>query len=109
MTIELQVALEEIYTPTTVNTATHTISQAERILHVTYPTTGACTITIPSTFATGGWAFITIKDASGNAGTNNITVSTEGSETIDGAATAVINSNYSAINIYTDGTNYFVY
>lgn len=94
--------------PTTVNAATYQTIKSDRILNVTYATTGTCAIEIPSTFATGEWHFLWIKDAAGNAGTNNITISTESSETIDGAATAVINSNYSAVGIYTDGTNYFV-
>lgn len=108
MGIQSAEAQRQIDKPTTVNAATYTTIESDRILHVTYTTTGTVAIEIPSTFATGEWHYIWIKDADGNAGTNNITISTEGSETIDGAATAVINSNYSAIGLYTDGTNYFV-
>lgn len=36
----------------------------------------------------------TIKDGKGDAAANNITISTPGLETIDGAATLVINANY---------------
>lgn len=48
-----------------------------------------------------------VKDASGGAGTNNITVSPAGGKLIDGAASKVINSNYGAMRLYWDGTNWF--
>jgi hypothetical protein len=51
---------------------------------------------------------ITFKDESGAAFTNNITI-TPTSGTIDGAATFVINTNYQAINLIFNGTNYFVF
>lgn len=48
-----------------------------------------------------------VKDESGNAGTNNITVALE-SGNIDGAANFVINGNYNSVTIYLDGTNGWV-
>ncbi len=50
---------------------------------------------------------ITIKDESGGAAANNITV-TPASETIDGNATHVINTNFGHVTLYSDGTNYFI-
>jgi hypothetical protein len=52
---------------------------------------------------------IVVKDGSGNAATFNIIISTEGAETIDGAATFTISSNYGAINLVSNGSNLFVY
>ena len=49
-----------------------------------------------------------IKDESGAAGTNNITVTLESGGNIDGAATAVISSNYGSLTIYIDETNAFI-
>ena len=49
-----------------------------------------------------------IKDA-GGAGTNAITIATAGSETIDGAASIQIISNYGAANLMFDGSNYLVW
>ena len=46
-----------------------------------------------------------IKDESGLAGTNNITISLETAGNIDGAGTLVISQNYGAVSIYVDGTN----
>lgn len=49
-----------------------------------------------------------IKDQSGGAATNNITVTTvSGVKTIDGATSQIINMNYGFIGVKYDGTNYF--
>lgn len=48
-----------------------------------------------------------IKDQSGAAATNNITIATAAG-TIDGASTAKINTNYGSIVVKSDGTNYFI-
>jgi hypothetical protein len=44
-----------------------------------------------------------IKDVTGGAGANNITVSLESAGSIDGAANFVINSNYGCVSIWLDG------
>ena len=94
---------------TTVNVATYDLLVTDYILNVTYTTTGAVTsLTLPTAQTTDG-RMIIIKDAAGNAGTNNITIDTEGSETIDGIATAVISTNYSSLSLYSDGSNWFIY
>ena len=49
---------------------------------------------------------IDIKDESGGAGTNNITISPQ-SGTIDGAASVVISANYGVARVYSNGTNWF--
>ena len=69
---------------------------------------GAKTITLPTAGTINGKVYI-IKDESGDASSNNITVATEGSETIDGANTKTINSDYGVLRIYSDGTNYFTF
>jgi hypothetical protein len=91
-----------------VNAATYSLLVTDGILHVLYTTTGAVTITLPTAQAVANRRIV-IKDAAGNAVTNNITVQTGGSELIDGAATAVISTNYAAISLYSDGTNWFIY
>ena len=91
---------------TTVNAATYDLLSTDEILHVTYTATGVITITLPTAEVISG-RHILIKDT-GNAGTNNITIDTEGSETIDGAATLIINGNYSGVALYSNGTNWFI-
>lgn len=92
---------------TTVNAATYNVLPEDHILHVTYTGTGAVTsIDLKTAQMTKGRMLI-VKDAGGNAAVNNITITTEGSQTIDGAATLVINTNYGAARIYCDGSNLF--
>jgi len=64
------------------------------------------TITLASADCVAG-RLITIKDESGGAGTHSITIATQGSETIDGASTATINTNYGCIRLYSNGNNWF--
>ena len=86
--------------------STYTVLESDNIIHSTYSVTGAQTITIPTAQLVSG-RIITIKDAGGNANTNNITIGTEGDEKIDGSDTAVINSNYGVITLYSNGSNWF--
>lgn len=96
-----------IFTPATaVAAATYNILVTDKILGVTYTTTGACAIDLKTAQTTSG-RVITIKDAGGLAGTNNITITTEGSQLIDGAATKVISTNYGSVTLYCNGTNWF--
>jgi len=48
-----------------------------------------------------------VKDESGAAGTNNITINTAGG-LIDGAASASLSNNYAALTFKSDGTNYYI-
>lgn len=50
-----------------------------------------------------------IKDEAGAAGTYNITISTQGSEKIDGQDTYVIKNNYGAVTLYSNGSHLFIY
>jgi hypothetical protein len=49
-----------------------------------------------------------VKDAAGAAGTYNITISTEGAELIDGAATYVLNNDYEAVTLFSNGSHLFI-
>lgn len=68
---------------------------------------GVVTITISSDNVYTGKAFV-FKDTRGLANTNNITIATEGSETIDGVATQAITANYGSIKIFSNGINWFI-
>jgi hypothetical protein len=68
---------------------------------------GTFAVTLMTANVQAGRVYI-IKDTGNNANIQNITVNTEGLETIDGAATAVINTAYGFIKVYCDGTNWFL-
>ena len=87
-----------------VTAATYTAKAGDRVIGVNRA--GTVTITLPTAEVRKGRTF-TIKDESGAAATNNITVATEGSENIDGAATDVISDNFGGKTYYSDGTNWF--
>lgn len=66
------------------------------------------TITLPTTNVIKNQCFI-VKDESGAAGTNNISVVVAGGvKTIDGVATYTINNNYGSVEVIYDGTNFFI-
>lgn len=74
-------------------------------------TAAARTLTISSVDIAKGsaanpWKFV-VKDESGGAGTNNITIATEGAQTIDGAASIAITADYGSASLYSNGTNLF--
>jgi hypothetical protein len=93
---------------TEVTAATYDLASNDYILDVTYTATGAVTsLTIPTAQTVAG-RIIVIKDSAGNAGTNNITVDTEGGQNIDGSATAIISGDYDSITLYCDGNNWFI-
>ncbi len=94
--------------PTVVHAATYELLPADEILHVTYTNTGAVTITWTTAQMKSGRKVI-IKDAGFGATTYNITIVTEGAETIDEVATAIIGSDGAAMSIYCDGSNLFIF
>lgn len=89
----------------TLITANTVASDAGRIYPVD-TSGGAVTVTLASAMVAEG-AHIVVNDEGGSAGTNAITIATEGSETIDGATSQSVGSNYGALTLYSDGTNWF--
>ena len=69
---------------TAVTGAAYTAKAGDQIIGVNRA--GTVTITLPTAQLRSGRIY-TIKDESGDASNNNITIATEGSETIDGSAT----------------------
>jgi hypothetical protein len=64
----------------------------------------AATVNLPT--ATAGRKIVVI-DRDGNAAANNVTVNPSGGALIDGAASAVINTNRCVLRLVGNGTNWF--
>lgn len=70
---------------------------------------GAVTLRFPNAPATTGTTW-TVKDKTGNALANNITITTPGGVVnFDGATTFVMNVNYQAVNLLWNGASYEIY
>ena len=89
-------------------TSTITASVSDRILGVS--ASAPLEIRLPDASNYTNGQHFTIKDEAGNANSNTITVLTSNSQTIDGVQTISLESPYSAINIYCDGSEkFFIY
>jgi hypothetical protein len=93
---------------TGISNADYTVLATDYIIHYATLATSGKTVTIPTALCTEGRVLI-VKDGAAGAAMYNITIATEGSETIDGAATKVISSNYGSVTLYADhlGANWF--
>jgi len=67
----------------------------------------AITLTLDTDDVVDGREII-VKDTAGNANASNITIDTEGAETIDGAGSQTINTDYGYLRLYSDGSNWFI-
>ena len=90
---------------------TDTATLGIRATYACTSTAAARTLTISTADIAKGsvanpWRFI-VNDESGGAAANNITVDTQGAETIDGAASQAITANYGVLRLYSNGINLF--
>ncbi len=69
-------------------------------------TTAAVEVTLPPTASAN--FYIRIKDSTGSANTNPITVITAGSETIDGQVSDIIDSDYASKTYIFNGSNWSI-
>ena len=67
----------------------------------------AVTITLYAASGNAG-RIVCVKDTGGSAYTNNITIDANGSETIDGATTQTIASNYGSLLMFCNGSAWFI-
>lgn len=80
--------------------ATHTIAAASVIIGVS-PPTGGTTLTLPAADQNG--QLLVIKDEGAIAGTRTITISRDGTDTIEGATSITISTNSGYVMLCSDG------
>lgn len=69
-------------------------------------TSSARALTLPAPYAN---LYIAIKDVTGSAQTNNITIVRNGSEKIEGlAASKILQTNWGSWCLFSDGTDWFI-
>lgn len=106
-TSTLTISFLNVLTYTNVNTSPYVVLTTDQYLSVDC-SGGPITVELPNAPVTGR-VFI-IKDRTGNAATNNITVTSVGGVlNIDGATTFVMNTAYESIEVIFNGTNYEVF
>ena len=86
-----------------------TIAPSSTFVYLIVNTTASRSITLPEASAVTAGRIYIIKDATGTANTNNITVNRTGSDLIDGLSTQVLDSNNGSWMLVTDGdSNWFI-
>ena len=90
---------------TLVTTTPHTIAVSETVLLVNVA--GLASIILPTGAAGDDERSYIIKDISGNATKNPITITANGGRLIDGVKFAILNGGYSHIHVVSDGTNWY--
>lgn len=89
--------------------ASGSVGLGDYFVTVSYTDTGTASIDLESAIAAIPGYTVIIFDKELNASGNNITITTEGSETINEAATATISTNGGKLTFITDGTNWLSY
>ena len=82
-----------------------TIGASDDIVVLAVNTAAAREITLPSVSAVSDGRFYIVIDEYGSAYDNNITLTPNGSDTINGESSLVIDSSYSATWVIADGTS----
>jgi hypothetical protein len=96
------------YEYTLVNAASYTLLDTDEFIGVTYTSTGSVALTLPIISGVGLKRYY-VTDEGGNAGTFDITITSNVADTINGAADYVISSNYNSISLYNNGgTGWFI-
>lgn len=99
---ELDIKMDMFQT-VSVTGSTHTAETSTCIL--ADGSSNAITITLPAA-ADSQYAQLAVKRI--NSGANDITIDGNASETIDGAATHVLDQQYAAVRLICDGSNWFI-
>jgi parallel beta-helix repeat protein len=101
----VQMKTKGIVRNTATKTANYTLTQTDEVI-LADASSGAFTLTLPSAASVGAGQEYTIKKIDGS--TNAITIDPNGTETIDGAATYSLASQWKYVTIVSDGANWVI-
>jgi len=103
---ELKNHVQYLLTGTAVTSPTvdYTVLLTDHVLLVD-ASAAAVTVTLPLTADTNGQSF---KIKKIDSSSNTVTIDGNGSETIDGSTTQIIYFQYDAIEVHSDGTNWYI-
>jgi hypothetical protein len=110
----LQQKIQQRYRAPTINTNYSVAVNADYFVKFTTQASGWTntatngTITLPSAATAGAGSAYIIKD-SGTAATRNLSVTGTGGQTIDGAASVTMNTNYQTLRVISDGSNWLTW
>lgn len=85
-----------------------TILNSDTFVVVSVNTTNAVEVTLPPIGEVSKGRFYLIKDATGNALSKNITITPDGTDTIEGASNLIVNFNYGSFYIASDGISNWI-
>ncbi|MFH1690410.1 MAG: hypothetical protein ABIE42_09265 [Candidatus Eisenbacteria bacterium] len=88
-----------------VSDAVYVVPASDVHLSVSRTAAGASGLTLPSAAATGVGKVFWVKDSGLNSAVNNITITPDGGDTIDGAPNLVISTNAAMVKLTCDGVS----
>lgn len=89
-----------------VTTGTYNVSSfVEDLMYEVDTSAGGVTLNLPATTSLPTSSVLWVKDVSGSAGTNNITINQGSSTGIDGSASLVLADNYAGVVLKADQSN----
>lgn len=87
-----------------------TILSSDRYVELTANLTSHRTWTLPAASSVSGGVHIIVQDANGGiSGTNTLTIERDGSDTVNGTTSIVLESAYDGATFYSDGTSKWTY
>lgn len=90
----------ETVTITSITTTPYNVLTTDRLVESNLAAPGAVGIFLPDLASVSAGQVISFVDGTGDAGTNTITITAFGAQTINGVATYTITNNYGSITLY---------
>lgn len=97
---KVQAPTVDTVTITSVTTTTYNVLTTDRVVESNLAAPGAVGLFLPDLASLSAGQVVSFVDGTGDAGTNTITITAFGAQTINGVATYTITNNYGSITLY---------